>query len=122
MSFLESLKSVFVRREREPVKGTTLDGQPIMDFTDSPSKYADKSRFIVLGPGRKAKGFHESVKEVVQEMGHTDKVILVKDNVEIIKFGVVKTPALVIDGQVVTYGKILNADGVRELFQKYNIK
>jgi predicted thioredoxin/glutaredoxin len=38
-----------------------------------------------------------------------------------IKMGVFSTPALVIDGKVVSTSRVLNPDQITDLFQKYGI-
>jgi protein-disulfide isomerase len=41
----------------------------------------------------------------------------VKDNAEMAKYGVMSTPALVIDGKVVSVGKVLKKDEVVKLLE-----
>ena len=42
----------------------------------------------------------------------------VTDFVEIAGYGVMSTPALVIDGEVISYGKVLKVEEVKELLMK----
>lgn len=42
----------------------------------------------------------------------------VTDFVKIAAYGVMTTPALVVDGQVVSYGKVLSKDEAKTLIQK----
>jgi small redox-active disulfide protein 2 len=42
----------------------------------------------------------------------------VTDFSQIAAYGVMTTPALVVDGKVVSYGKVLNKDEVKALIQK----
>jgi small redox-active disulfide protein 2 len=61
----------------------------------------------VLGPG--CKKCHETeklVKEVVEETGSDASVEYINDIAEIAKHGVFSTPAVVIDGQVKSVGKV----------------
>jgi predicted thioredoxin/glutaredoxin len=44
----------------------------------------------------------------------------VEDIVEIMSYGVMSTPALVLDGKVVSSGKVLSVDEIVELMQKAN--
>lgn len=112
----------FENKIKEPYSGKTLDNQTLYNFSNTPSKYVDKHRFIVLGSiGPKCKTMYKEVKIAISEMGYTDEVLFIKDNEEILKFGVVNSPALVVDGKVVTYGKQLVAEDVKELFKKYDI-
>jgi len=42
----------------------------------------------------------------------------VTDFAQIASYGVMSTPALVVDGKVVSYGKVLSKDEVKALLQK----
>ncbi len=61
----------------------------------------------VLGPGcPKCQATEKIVKEVVAESGIDAQVDKVIDVMEIAKYGVFGTPAVVIDGEVKSVGKI----------------
>jgi small redox-active disulfide protein 2 len=73
----------------------------------------------VLGTGcAKCKTLEKVVKEVVAENEIDAIVSKVEDIVEIMQFGVMSTPALVVDGEVVLSGKVPNAQEVKELLVK----
>ena len=55
-------------------------------------------------------------------MVFADEVVNVGDNLEIAKFGVMQTPALVVDKKVVSYGKLLKVDDVKKIFDKLGVK
>ncbi len=86
----------------------------------------DKSkvyRFIVLGACcKKSKDTFENAKLAVKEMGFDDEVINIGDNVEIAKYGVMQTPALVVNSKVVSYGKLLTVDEIKKLIEKSEVK
>ena len=44
------------------------------------------------------------------------------DAMEIAKFGVMQTPALVVDGKVVAYGRLLTVEKVKEIFAALEVK
>lgn len=72
----------------------------------------------ILGTGcTKCKALEEAVKQAVAKVGGFNKVVKVEDVVEIMKYQVMSTPALVIDGQVKSTGKLLNVDEVIELIK-----
>ena len=76
------------------------------------------AKFIVLGACcNKSKETFENVKSAVKELGYTDEVLNIGDNVEIAKFGVMQTPAFVINSKVVSYGKVLKVEEVKKLIQ-----
>jgi hypothetical protein len=58
----------------------------------------------------------------VKELGFADEVINIGDALEIAKYGVMQTPALVVDGKVVSYGKLLKSEDVKKIFSKLEVK
>ena len=73
----------------------------------------------VLGSGcDKCHALEESALEALRVLGREVRVQHVTDFAEIAKYGVMQTPALVIDGKVVSYGKVLSKDEVIALLQK----
>jgi small redox-active disulfide protein 2 len=61
----------------------------------------------VLGTGcAKCKTLYDNVKKALAEVGKSAEVVKVEDIPSIMKYGVMSTPALVIDGQVKFSGKI----------------
>lgn len=73
----------------------------------------------VLGSGcAKCNNLENAVKEALSELGINESVGHITDFVEIAKFGVMSTPALVIDNQVVSYGKVLKKEEVIEILHK----
>lgn len=71
----------------------------------------------VLGTGcKKCKTLEENTKEAVQLAGIEATVEKVEDFQQIIAYGVMNTPALVIDEKVVSKGKVLKAKEIVKLF------
>ena len=64
-------------------------------------------------------GLLEASKNAVENMGLSMEVKSVTDMEQIRKYGVVNTPALLINGQVVSMGKLLNAADVEKLLHRY---
>lgn len=61
----------------------------------------------VLGTGcAKCKTLHENVKRAVAESGRDIEVVKVENIPSIMKYGVMSTPALVVDGKVKFSGKV----------------
>jgi small redox-active disulfide protein 2 len=64
----------------------------------------------VLGTGcAKCKTLYEAVQAAVKEKGVAAEIVKVEDIPSIMKYGVMSTPALVIDGRVVFSGKTASA-------------
>lgn len=70
----------------------------------------------VLGTGcPKCKALEKSTREAVAAAGVSAEVSKVEDIVEIMKFGVMSTPALVIDGKVVVKGRVPSMDEIKSM-------
>jgi small redox-active disulfide protein 2 len=61
----------------------------------------------ILGIGcAKCKALYENTKKALEASGKSAEVVKVEDIPSIMKYGVMSTPALVIDGQVKFSGKV----------------
>ena len=70
----------------------------------------------VLGPGcAKCEKLKQNAEEAVQQSGVEATVEKVSDINEITSFGVMMTPALVVDGQVKVVGKVPSVDEIKQL-------
>ena len=76
----------------------------------------------VLGTGcAKCNALENATREALAELGMDTTIDHVTDFTQIAAYGVMTTPALVVDGKVVAYGKVLAKDEVKELIQKARI-
>lgn len=72
----------------------------------------------VLGTGcAKCKTLEEVTKQAVAKIGGFHSVEKVEDIVKIMEYGVVSTPALVVDGEVKSTGKLLSVEEVIALLR-----
>ncbi|MCT7464941.1 thioredoxin family protein [Aliarcobacter cryaerophilus] len=72
----------------------------------------------ILGTGcTKCKALEEAVKKAVAQIGGFHEVKKVEDIVEIMNYGVMSTPALVVDGIVKSSGKLLSIDEIINLLK-----
>jgi len=72
----------------------------------------------VLGTGcAKCKQLTANAEKAAAELGIGAVVEKVEDIREIMKFSVMTTPALVVDGKVRSAGKVLTPDAVKELLR-----
>ena len=72
----------------------------------------------ILGTGcSKCKTLEEATKQAVAKIGGFHEVKKVEDIVEIMNYGVMSTPALVVDGVVKSSGKVLSVDDVFNLLK-----
>lgn len=73
----------------------------------------------VLGSGcAKCNALEAAAKEALAELGMDTAIDHVTDFAQIAAYGVMTTPALVVDGKVVSYGKVLKKDEVVALLKK----
>lgn len=68
----------------------------------------------VLGTGcAKCKALFENTKQALAESGQQAEVVKIEDIPAIMKYGVMSTPALVIDGQVKFSGKVASVAEIK---------
>ena len=70
----------------------------------------------VLGTGcPKCKSLEKATREVVAQNNIDATITKVEDIVEIMKFNIMTTPALVIDGKVVVKGRVPSTDELKQI-------
>ncbi len=73
----------------------------------------------VLGTGcAKCNQLEAAAKAALEQLGMDTTIDHVTDFSQIAAYGVMSTPALVIDGKVVSYGKVLKAEEVVSILKK----
>lgn len=84
---------------------------------------SNSSGVKVLGSGcEKCNALEAAVKAALEELGMDSSIDHVTDFAQIAAYGVMTTPALVVDGQVVSYGKVLKTEEAKTLIQKVREK
>lgn len=72
----------------------------------------------ILGSGcANCKKLEENTKKAVEELGIQAEIQKVEDFKEIMKYGVMRTPALVVDEKVKSFGKVLSAEEVKNILK-----
>ncbi|MFD1406335.1 thioredoxin family protein [Robinsoniella peoriensis] len=73
----------------------------------------------VLGSGcAKCNQLEAATKAALEQLGMDTTIDHVTDFTQIAAYGVMTTPALVVDGKVVSFGKVLKTDEVVKILQK----
>ncbi|MDE6873517.1 MAG: thioredoxin family protein [Lachnospiraceae bacterium] len=73
----------------------------------------------VLGSGcAKCNALEKATREALAELGMDTTIDHVTDFAQIAAYGIMTTPALVVDGKVVSYGKVLGKDEAKTIIQK----
>jgi small redox-active disulfide protein 2 len=71
---------------------------------------------LVLGPGcQKCQVLYERARQAAQELGLDCDIVKVSDMQAIIGFGVMTTPALVVDGAVKMSGRVPTVAEIKEM-------
>jgi small redox-active disulfide protein 2 len=73
---------------------------------------------VLGGCCKKCEVLYDIVLEVVKENGIEAKVEKVNNPIEVAKYGVMATPGLVVNGKVLSYGKMLKKEEVIKLIVK----
>jgi small redox-active disulfide protein 2 len=72
----------------------------------------------ILGTGcKKCQQLETNAKEAVANLNLTAEVSHITDPIEIAKRGVMSTPAMTINGKVVSKGKVISAEQIQPLLQ-----
>ncbi|WP_313163541.1 thioredoxin family protein [Sedimentibacter sp.] len=73
----------------------------------------------ILGSGCKnCTALKENTEKALKETGIKAEVIKVQDMKDIVSYGVMQTPALVIDEKVVSFGKVLKSNEIIKILEK----
>lgn len=92
---------------------------PHYDLKQGGDASAQTERILVLGAGcPECRSLERSVQKALEEMNANLTVGHVTDYAEMAKYGVMSTPALVIDGKVVSAGRALNQKDVLRLLKE----
>lgn len=74
----------------------------------------------VLGPGcANCTKLAALVDETLAELGRTDPVEKVTDYAEMARYGVMSTPALAVDGDVILAGRVPSRESLRDLLASH---
>lgn len=79
----------------------------------------DGARVKVLGSGcAKCQALEANTVAALRQLGMDTQVDHVRDFAQIAAYGVMSTPALVVDGKVVAFGKVLKTEEIVAILQK----
>lgn len=106
-------------KKKEEAKSCCCGG----DFTPETMAQAEAPKsdagVKVLGSGcSKCSALEDAVRAALTELGMDTTIDHVTDFTQIAAYGVMTTPALVVDGRMVSYGKVLKKDEAKTIIQK----
>ncbi len=95
-----------IRNKTEETEPCCCCGEPALQENETVSQ---KERVLVLGAGcPKCRALEQTVIKALAELGMDEPVGHVTDYAEMAQYGVMSTPALVINGKAVSTGRVLN--------------
>lgn len=104
---------LFTRKKTAPCCGDNTASS-----AQKPSAEAAGGGIKVLGSGcAKCSALEAAVRAALAELGSDEAIEHVGDFAEIAAFGVMTTPALVVDGSVVSFGRVLSKDEAKKLIE-----
>lgn len=108
------------KEEKEVTPGCCCSGECTPEAVENASTNVDTGESVkVLGSGcAKCNELEANVKKALEQLGMDTTIEHVKDFNVIAAYGVMTTPALVVDGKVVSYGKVLKVEEAVNLLQK----
>ena len=76
----------------------------------------------ILGSGcSNCKKLEANVKEAAQELGLSITIDKIQDMKDIVSYGVMSTPSLVVDESVKMIGKVASVEEIKKLFKTLNL-
>lgn len=105
---------LFFRKKKESARCGQTPGAA--EKSVPPQSEQTPARVKVLGSGcAKCRALEDAAKTALRELDLDPTVDHVTDFSQIAAYGVMSTPALVVDGKVVSCGKVLTPDEVKDL-------
>jgi len=107
-------------KKKEKTESCCCGGNCDAQSMEKAKEAQQQGAFIkVLGTGcAKCNELEANVKAALEELEMDTAIDHVADFAQIAAYGVMSTPALVVDGKVVAYGKVLKKDEVVKILQK----
>lgn len=108
--------SLFKRKKEE--KACCCGGNCTPEAMKNAETKKNEKGIKVLGTGcAKCIELENNVKIALDELGLNFNIEHITDFVQISSYGVMSTPALVLDGKVVSYGKVLTVEEVKKFLE-----
>ncbi len=110
------------KEECQNKKGCCCSGNYTSENMQAAEQEKSASGVKILGGGcAKCNQLEAATIEALNELGMDTTIDHVKEYEKIASYGVMTTPALVIDGRVVSYGKVLNKGEVIKILNEVRV-
>ena len=112
--------NLFGKKKKEETAGCCCGGNCTPETMAQAENAKNEGASVkILGSGcAKCNQLEAATREAITPLGMDSTIDRVTDFVQIATYGVMTTPALVVDGKVVSYGKVLKAEEVMTILQK----
>jgi len=112
----ETKMSIFGKKEKPSCCGGNCNNESRKAAAEN---HGNGAKAKILGGGcAKCNALEAATVVALSELGLDTAIDHIKDYAEIASYGVMTTPALVYNGKVLAYGKVLKSDEVKELLKK----
>lgn len=106
-------------RKKEEKKSCCCGGNSTPEAMQKAEKTKTEDGIKILGPGcAKCIALENAVHSAVSELALDLKIDHITDFAQIASYGVMSTPALVLNGKVVSYGKVLSVEEVKKILME----
>lgn len=106
-------------KKKEEKNACCCGGNCTLEDMQKAEKAKTDAGVKVLGSGcAKCNALETAAKEALTELGMDATIDHVTDFAQIAAYGVMSTPALVVDGKVVSFGKVLKKQEVMDILKK----
>lgn len=107
------------KKEEKTVSCCCGRSDPPESMEKAETAKAEGASVKILGSGcAKCNQLEAAAHEALAQLGMEDAIDHVTDFAQIAAYGVMTTPALVVDGNVVSYGKVLKTEEVAKILKK----
>ncbi len=106
-------------RKKEKASSCCCDSKGTPEAITRAEEITSASGVKVLGSGcAKCNALEDAVRAALEELSMDTAIDHVTDFAQIAAYGVMTAPALVVDGKVVSYGKVLKKEEAKAILQK----
>ena len=111
---------LFGKRKKEEIQSCCCGGNCDENTMKSAEKAKTEGASVkILGSGcSKCNKLEAATREALEQLEMDTTIDHITDFSQIAAYGVMSTPALVVDGKVVSFGKVLNTEEVVKILQK----
>ena len=107
------------KKKEEKTSSCCCGGNSTPEIMQEAEQKKRSSRVKILGGGcTKCNQLEDATVKALLELGMDSTIEHVRDFEKIAAYGVMTTPALVVDGKVVSYGKVLKKEELVEILKK----